>query len=305
MHVRLLGTAAGGGFPQWNCGCLNCRTARSDPDRAAARLQTCIALSADGRRWFLVGASPDIRSQIESFPPLRGGGSERGSAVEGILLAGADLDHVLGHFVLREGGRLCVHATPAVRRSVCEGLRLEAVLARYCRLEWLEPPDRSAPLRLADGRPSGLLVEAFPAPGKPPRYREGSADPDPRDCVGYLVEDQETRGRLAVLPGVAALDASILRRLHGCDAVLIDGTFWSEHELAEAGAGDATASGMGHLPVGGPVGSLGSVARLPARRKIYLHINNTNPMLLEDSRQRQEVEAAGIEVGWDGLELAL
>jgi pyrroloquinoline quinone biosynthesis protein B len=270
-----------------------------------ARSQTCVALSADGRRWFLLGASPDIRAQIESFPPLRGDGSVRGSALEGILLAGADLDHVLGLFVLREASRLCVHATAAVRRSVCEGLRLDVVLARYCWLEWLEPPDRLAPLRLADGSPSGLLLEAFPAPGKPPRYREGSADPDPGDCVGYLIEDQQTRGRLAILPGVAAIDAPIMRRLHGCDAVLIDGTFWSEHEMSESGAGDTTASQMGHLPVGGPGGSLRSVAQLPARRKVYLHINNTNPILLEDSPQRREVEASGVQVGRDGLEFEL
>jgi pyrroloquinoline quinone biosynthesis protein B len=305
MHVRLLGTAAGGGFPQWNCGCVNCRTARSDPDRAAPRLQTCIAVSADGRRWFLVGASPDLRSQIESFPPLRGDGPVRGSALEGILLAGADLDHVLGLFLLREAGRLRVLATAAVRRSLREGLHLEEVLARYGRLEWLEPPDRPAPLGLDDGGPSGLLLEAFPAPGKPPRYREDSADPDPGDCVGYLLEDARTHGRLAILPGAAALDATILRRLHGCDALLIDGTFWSEHELAESGAGGATAAQMGHLPIGGPGGSLESIARLPALRKIYLHINNTNPMLLEGSPQRRAVEAAGIEVGRDGLEFVL
>src|SRR3954454_13100522 len=127
MHVRLLGTAAGGGFPQWNCGCSNCRAVRSGDGRALARTQACVAVRGDGLGWFLVGASPDIRAQIESFPPLRPEGPVRGSAIEGVLLAGADLDHVLGLFVLREGGRLCVHATSAVRRSVCEGLRLDAV----------------------------------------------------------------------------------------------------------------------------------------------------------------------------------
>src|SRR5689334_20164676 len=142
MRVRLLGTAAGGGFPQWNCGCVNCQAVRSGDGRASARTQTCVALSADGERWFLIGASPDIRAQFESFPPLRPEGRVRGSAVEGVLLAGADLDHVLGLFILREGGALCVHATAAVRRSVCDGLRLDAVLARYCRLEWREPPGR-------------------------------------------------------------------------------------------------------------------------------------------------------------------
>jgi pyrroloquinoline quinone biosynthesis protein B len=229
----------------------------------------------------------------------------RGSPIEGILLTAADIDQVLGLFVLREGGALHVHATAAVRRALCEGLRLEAVLGRYGGVEWHEPPDRPAPLSLRDGRPSGLLFEAFPAPGKPPRYREGAAAPDPGDCIGYLVEDPTTRGRLAVLPGAAALGPDVLQRLHGCDAVLFDGTFWSEDELSASGAGDTPASAMGHLPVGGAGGSLELIDRLPARRRIYLHINNTNPILLDDSPQRRQVEARGVEVGRDGLEFVL
>ncbi len=305
MRVRLLGTAAGGGFPQWNCGCPNCREVRSGAGRASARTQTCVALSADGKQWFLIGASPDIRAQIESFPPLRLEGAIRGSAVEGILLNGADLDHVLGLFTLREGGDIRIHCTSAVRHALCEGLRMDEVLSRYSRLEWSEPPEKIGPLRGPDGRPSGLLFEVFSAPGKPAKYLEGKVAPNPGDCVGYLIEDVRTRGRLAVLPGVAALDADVLRRLEGCDAVLIDGTFWSEHELSRLGASDATASAMGHLPVGGAEGSLRQVARLPARKKIYLHINNTNPILLDDSPQSREVNACGAEVGWDGLDFEL
>jgi pyrroloquinoline quinone biosynthesis protein B len=302
MRVRLLGTAAGGGFPQWNCGCPNCRAVRLGAARASARTQTCVSLSADGRLWFLIGASPDIRAQINSFPPLHPQGAVRGCAIEGILLTAADLDQVLGLFVLREGGALHIHATAPVRRALCEGLRLEAVLRHYCRVQWHEPPDRFGPLRLRDGRPSGLLLESFPAPGKPPKYRAEVA-PDPADCVGYLIEDPRTRGRLAVLPGAAALGEEVLRRLRGCDAVLIDGTFWSEDELPALGVDDTPASAMGHLPIGGSGGSLSLVAGLPARRKIYLHVNNTNPILLDDSPERREVEACGVEVGWDGLEL--
>jgi len=302
MRVRLLGTAAGGGFPQWNCGCPNCRTVRSGAAVAAPRTQASVAISADGRAWFLIGASPDIRSQIESFAPLRGDPEVRGSAVEGVLLAGADLDHVLGLFLLREGWRLCVHATAATHRALRDGLRLDSVLGCYTHLEWREPPGQPGPLRLGDGGPSGLLYAAFPVPGKPPRYREREVNPSPGDCVGYRFDDPATGGRLAVLPGAAALDAPLLDRLRECDALLIDGTFWSEHELAELGTGAAPASAMGHLPVSGPGGSLDIVAGLPALRKIYIHINNTNPILIDGSPERREVEARGVEVGRDGLE---
>jgi pyrroloquinoline quinone biosynthesis protein B len=305
MRVRLLGTAAGGGFPQWNCGCPNCRAVRAGEPRASARTQACVAIGADEERWFLVGASPDIRAQIESFPPLHPRGGVRGSPIEGILLTGADLDHVLGLFALREGGALHIHATATVRRALCEGLGLEAVLRHYCQVEWHEPPDRPAPLLLRDGQPSGLLFEAFPAPGKPPRYREGTVVPSPGDCIGYLIGDPTTGGRLAVLPSAALLDGDVLRRLHECDALLIDGTFWSEDELAGLGASDTPASAMGHLPVGTAGGSLDLIARLPARRKIYLHVNNTNRMLLDDSPERRQVEARGVEVGRDGLEFVL
>ena len=186
-----------------------------------------------------------------------------------------------------------------------EGLGLNAVLHHYCGLEWCQPPAAHQALRLRNGQPSGLLFEAFPAPGKPPRYREAIASPSPDDTVGYLIEDQTTHGRLAVLPSVACLNEPILERLQHCDAILFDGTFWSENELAETGAGETPASRMGHLPVGGAGGSLRLLASLPARHKIYLHINNTNPILIEDSPERQEVENNGVQVAWDGLELEL
>lgn len=305
MHIHLLGTAAGGGFPQWNCHCKNCRGLRSGTVRARPRLQSCLALSADGRRWFLIGASPDIRAQIESFPPLRPEGAVRGSGIEGVLLAGADLDHVLGLLVLREGGQLAIHAMQVVRHALTEGLALIPVLERYGTRVWREPPVEPAPLRLGDGTPSDLIYEAFPVPGKPPKYMEGRVTPGPGDCVGYRIEDRATGGRLVVLHGAAALNDAVMDRLDACDAALIDGTFWSEHEMSEAGTGAITASQMGHLPISGPGGSLARLTPSPIARKIYWHINNTNPILRDDSSQRLEVETAGFEVGWDGLEFTL
>jgi pyrroloquinoline quinone biosynthesis protein B len=249
-----------------------------------------VALSSDYRHWFLLNASPDLRAQVESFPPLLPRGAVRGTGIEGVLLTNADLDHTLGLFLLREGEALAVHATAAVRQSLTEGLNLAAVLACYCGVNWHVPPAELLPLPRRDGSPSGLRYLAFAVPGKPPRYRECRAEPSSGDTVGYRFQDELTGGRLVFVPDVAALDDGVLARLDDCDAILLDGTFWSEEEMRIAGVGGLGASAMGHLPVGGLRGSLGQIARLPARHKIYLHVNNTNPMLLEGSPERQAVE---------------
>jgi pyrroloquinoline quinone biosynthesis protein B len=314
VRVRLLGTAAGGGFPQWNCACPNCDGVRRGTIRARPRHECCAAVSADGRRWFLLNAPPDVRAGVESFPPLlpagHAPGALRGSAVEGVLLTGADLDQVLGLLTLREGPRLAVHATAAVRRSLAEGLALPTALEAYAGATWREPPEAEAPLTCRDGAPSGLRYSAFLLPGRPPRYLHGRAAPAPGDCVGYVLVDEASGGRLAVAPGLPALDGETLGLLGSCDAVLVDGTFWTDDELRRCGVGDRSAGEMGHVPVGGPDGSLallGPLANSTRRRcrTIYVHINNTNPMLVEDSPEQQAVVQAGVEVGRDGLELEL
>ncbi len=305
MHVRLLGTAAGGGFPQWNCGCLNCEGVRRGTIQARPRTQSCAAVSADGRHWFLLNASPDVRVQIESFAPLQPRGTVRGTTIQGILVTSADLDHTLGLLMLREGGRLAVHATSSVRRALDEGLHLTEVHDCYGGVDWHHPPANLAPLTCADGTLSGLSYAAFPVPGKLPRYREGRTSPSGEDAVGYQFVDESTGERLVYVPGLAALDRDVLTRLRDADALLVDGTFWSDEEMRSVGVGGASARAMGHLPVGSEDGSLAALAPLPASRKIYVHINNTNPMLREDSPERRAVERAGVEVGWDGLEFTL
>ena len=252
MRVRLLGTAAGGGFPQWNCGCPNCRAVRSGEARASARTQTCVAVSADGGvvlgRCVARHPGPD---RVVSSPAGRT--EVRGSAVEGVLLAGADLDHVLGLFLLREGG-----ASASTPRRPCAGrsataCRLDTVLGCYARLEWREPPERPGPLRLGDGGPSGLLYAAFPVPGKPPRYMRAGGQTRPGDCIGYRFEDERPPAAgWPCCPGPPRSTPDVLDRLRGCD-VAPDRR--DVLERARAGgarhAGDTPASVMGHLPVGG------------------------------------------------------
>jgi pyrroloquinoline quinone biosynthesis protein B len=305
MQIRLLGTAAGGGFPQWNCGCANCRTARTDPTAAIPRTQSCIAVSPDGLRWFLVNASPDIRSQIESFPPLHPPtGVIRGTGIAAVLLTNADLDHVLGLFNLRESGPLVVHASPAVRRSLNDGLNLDAVLGSYNGIEWREPPGDLAPLNYPNGTPSGIHYAALVVPGKPPRYCP-DAKPSPGDAVGYRFVDTTTGGRAVVIPDLGGLDEVVIHEIGNADLLLLDGTFFDADEMTRAGVGHATAAQMGHVPIGGPLGSLARIAVLTAVRRVYVHINNTNPILLENSPQRSAVESAGIEIGLDGMHFDL
>jgi pyrroloquinoline quinone biosynthesis protein B len=306
MHVLLLGTAAGGGFPQWNCNCVNCRGLRTRTIQARPRMQSCVALSGDTRHWFLLNASPDIRLQIEAFPPLTPPSDRlRGTSVEGILLTDADLDHTLGLFILREGQPLTIYATSVVRHALTVGLAVDGVLQRYCGINWCEPGRELTSLLHADGSPSGLRYAAYPIAGKPPRYMEHRTPPQVGDRVGYRFIDEKTGGRLLFLPGLASLDNLTRAYLKECDALLLDGTFWSEDELEARHVGTTSAIQMGHLPIGGSQGSLAQIASLPISRKIYTHINNTNPILIEDSPEYAAVKAAGVEIGWDGLAFTL
>ncbi len=306
MRVRLLGTAAGGGFPQWNCNCANCRGVRSGTVRAQPRTQSCVALSVDDRHWLLLNALPDVRMQIETFPPLLPpSDTMRGTSVEAIFLTDADLDHTLGLLLLREGPRLTIYAAPPVREALTSGLALTPALECYCSVEWREPSTELAQFLYADGSPSGLSYAVFPVAGKPPRYLERRAMPQTGDRVGYRFVDEKTGGRLIFLPGLAFLDETMKAHLLDCDALLLDGTFWSEYEMPEMHVGRTSATQMGHLPVGDPHGSLQQIAPLSIAHKVYVHINNTNPMLREDSPEHAAVKEAGIGIGWDGLELAL
>lgn len=310
MRVRLLGTAAGGGFPQWNCNCTNCRGIRSGSIQASARTQSCVALSVDERHWFLLNASPDIRTQLTSFAALAPSHEvSRGTSIEAIFLSDADFDHILGLFILREGSPLTIYATPSVTAALTNGIHLLPALTHYRPAEWRQPATTMTPLVYNDGSASGLQYMAFAIAGTPPRYMEEPGTPRTASLagnrVGYCFLDEKTGGSLLFLPCVATLDETIQAQLQQCDTLLFDGTFWSEYEMQEMHTGTARASEMGHMPVSGSQGSLHLLASLPIRYKIYTHINNTNPMLRKDSAEYARVKRAGMEIGWDGLEITL
>jgi pyrroloquinoline quinone biosynthesis protein B len=302
VQLVLLGTAAGGGFPQWNCYCAVCRVARAEPHRARPRSQSSAAVSADGQRWFLLNASPDVRDQLGRLP-IRPPTGNRYHPVEGIVLSDAELDHTLGLVLLREGRQLVVYATAATLEVIQEDSRLLPVTGAFARVEVIQLDlDQSVPLCYRDGVASGLRVQAVAVAGDPPLFARHE---HPGHTVGLILTDEQTGGRVGFFPGCGALDQPLLARLASLDLLLLDGTFWTDDEMIRQGLSERTARQMAHLPVSGPGGSLAILATLPCRRKVYTHINNSNPILVEDSDERRRVEAAGIEVAHDGMQFTL
>jgi pyrroloquinoline quinone biosynthesis protein B len=304
VKIRVLGSAAGGGFPQWNCGCANCVGVRRGSIAARARTQESVAVSADGESWFLLNCSPEIRAQIEAFGPLQPR-APRHSPIAGILITNGDLDHCLGLLSLRESHPIHVYATARVRRGFVENNALYATLERFAgQVTWhtLEIGHAQA-LTLADGQPSGLTVEPLALPGQAPLHLRGRFEPSAEDNVGFRITHAATGGVLAYLSGAASVTPAIRAALAGVGCLFFDGTFWSSDELIRLGLGERRAEDMAHLPIGGLDGSLARLAGVEAARRFYIHINNTNPILREDSAERATVGAAGWSVAHDGLEL--
>jgi len=268
MKIQLLGTAAGGGVPQWNCTCRVCSASRAG--RIPSRTQSCAAVSADGEQWFLLNASPDLQAQIESFPPLQPHSTSlRNSPIQGVLLNSADLDHALGILLLREGERLKVHATESMRDSL---VALTSPLDRFRGIEWITPPAKVSPLG------HGLMYQAIPLGQERVAWRIAAG------------------GRSIVYaPDVANVEEKLLAQMNDCDALFFDGTFWSHDELPNA-------AGMNHLPI---TQSIEILKNVKAKRKFYIHINNTNPILLPDSDEARAVADAEIEIPMDGMSIVV
>lgn len=281
----MLGAAAGGGLPQWNCACANCAAARAG--RLRPLTQASLAASADGVHWALINASPDVRAQIEATPALRPRVPGRGSPITDVVLTSADADCVVGLLSLREEPRFTLHAAPPVLAALRRNpiFRLERLGLR----------------EIAPERPfeaGGLRLAAFALPGKPPLWLEEQATPDPMDVVGLEIE-----GRAVFAPSCAAIDGAVARRLRGKAVVLFDGTLWRDDELAALGGRSGRA--MGHVSLAGPGGALAALRELGIQRTVLLHLNNTNPALDPASPEAAAVRADGLEVARDGLEIAL
>jgi len=286
--------------PQWNCACLNCEAARAGI--VPPRTQSGVAVSSDGESWFLINASPDLGAQINGFPALHPRAPQlRQSRIAGVLLTNGDLDHVLGLLSLREEAGLGVHATAAVRETM-RAAGIEGLLTAFCTVGWSEPDGQVAELLSADGTASGLMARAIFLPGTPPPFMKESAHATGHS-VAYEIEDMKSGARLLVAPDVSAITPELAEALTASDIVLFDGTFWSSGELQQVRDRARTAEEMGHLPING--GSLDPLRESPAVLKAYFHINNTNPILAPGSRERAEVEVAGVIVGYDGLEFEL
>jgi pyrroloquinoline quinone biosynthesis protein B len=314
MQVKILGSAAGGGFPQWNCSCPNCRAVRAGTFSGKARTQTQVAISADGQSWFLLGASPDLHAQIEATPELhpRPGQSAAGvrhSPIVGAVLANADIDHTLGLLLLRELQPLRVYATSSVRRILSEDNSMFAMLQRVPdQVSWIDfPLGDSFALCNAAGGESGLRCHAlslgthFPAYVSPARQSQLAA---PEASLGLIVESP-TGKRFAFMPAVPAITTELSSTLDSSHVILFDGTFWSDDELIRVQGAGPAARQMGHVPISADGGSLRQLAGLSRPRKIFLHINNTNPMLNEAGPEYRHVRDAGWEIAEDGWQFEL
>lgn len=258
----------------------------------------------------MLNASPDLPQQLETLPRV-GPSSKRQprfSPIEAVLLTNADLDHTLGLFSLREGGRVRIHASDTVRQALAEGIGVQRVLENFCGVDWVTPPGQANPLLFRDGGDSGLEYRAVPLTwNAPPKYFHSSAPTSGAgpDSLGYWFRDRRTGGRLLFLPDVAEATESLRAVMTDCDLLLFDGTFWSETEMAGVGSSKERQARMGHLPISGEGGSLRILTGLAVPEKIYVHLNNTNPVLIEDSEERAEVEAAGVRVGADGMAFSI
>lgn len=298
MRAIVLGSAAGGGFPQWNCRCAVCELAWNGDPRVKRRTQASIAVSGDGREWALLNASPDLRAQIEATPALHPT-ALRNSPIRTVLLTGAEIDQTTGLLSLREQTRFTVFGTDSTLRALSANPMLATLSSTV--VTW-QPVSPSQAFTL----PGNLQAEVFPVPGKPPLYLEAESQPTERaeEDVNVGIEIRSADKRLLFVPGVAGVTEELRTRISRADIVFFDGTLYNDDEMIRSGTGVKTGRRMGHLPISGSDGSLRLLNGSPAQR-LFVHINNTNPILVEDSPERAAITVAGWQVAEDGMEFVL
>lgn len=309
MKIIVLGSSAGGGFPQWNCNCRNCAGVRSGAIRAQARTQSSIAVSSNGSDWLLINTSPDILAQIRATPALQPNRHARDTGIKAVLLMDAQIDHVTGLLMLREGAPIPLYCTPSVWDDLTDGLPLVPVLSHYCGVQW-------HPISVgANGNAEcdaiqvpaldGIRLTPLALLSKAPPYSPHREHPLPGDNLGLMIEDTTTGKRLFYAPGLGQVEPHVQAAMQQADCVLVDGTLWTADEMIRQGFSKKMAADMGHLPLSGAGGMIELLDTIGKQRKILIHINNTNPILDEDSDERAQLAQRGIEVAYDGMEITL
>jgi pyrroloquinoline quinone biosynthesis protein B len=309
LHLLVLGAAAGGGFPQWNSNDTIARRARHGDSQLRLLTQSSIAVSADRKRWVVVDAAPDIRQQINErrqlHPPLDG--ALRSSPIAAVALTSADIDHVAGLLTLRESQPFVLHAHHRVLDALASNSIFNA-LNPDCVMRQPMPLEKDISLTEHSGAPLGVRIKPFAVPGKAPLWLENPAAPDfgteEGDTIGLEIS-VEGSPPVFFIPGCASMTEDLAERLRKAALVLFDGTLWRDDEMIAAGAGSKTGRRMGHMSCSGPDGAIAAFADLAVARKVFIHVNNTNPLLIGDSPERQEAERAGWEVAHDGMEIDL
>lgn len=307
MRARVLGSAAGGGLPQWNCRCANCNAARHESARGqqadvVRRTQSSLAVSGDGVSWYLLNVSPDVRQQILDFPELAPPvADQRGTSLAGAVLTDAEIDHTTGLLLLREGCELAIYSTDCVRRWLTEHYPIRRILSHFAPRDWRTIElGQAVELATAAGVASGLTVRPFEADRHVPRFIPAQEGDAVGSVVGLEIVDSRTGGKLVYAPCVASINDNLQSAARRADAVFVDGTFWDDQEPIRHAIGERTARQMGHLPVSGDGGSLSWLGSLDAKYRCYVHINNTNPMLRRSSPEHEAVVRAGVHIAQDG-----
>jgi pyrroloquinoline quinone biosynthesis protein B len=308
LRVVVLGAAAGGGVPQWNCGCTVCRKARNEHPELRST-QASIAISADGNHWFLINASPDLRQQLIATPKLHPKpGTLRHSPISGVILTNGEVDAVAGLLSMREGSPFTIYAHPRVLAILATNSIFNVLNEKNVRRQPIEVDSAFEPT-LPDGSPSGIEILPFAVPGKGAWYLEGKAHPagddGAGDTLGLRIGDRASGKFMYFLAACANVTNDLRSRLKGASAIFFDGTVWRDDELIAAGLGNKTGQGMGHIAMSGDSGAIAALANLDVGQKIFLHINNSNPVLLRDSAERKTAEHAGWQIPTDGMEIVL
>ncbi|MDT8371300.1 MAG: pyrroloquinoline quinone biosynthesis protein PqqB [Gammaproteobacteria bacterium] len=304
MFIHVMGSGAGGGFPQWNCNCVNCRGVREGTIKASRRTQSSIAISANGTDWILFNASPDIKKQIDDFPALQPGRAVRDTGISAIVITDAQIDHTTGLLTLREHiAPWEIYTTEAVRQDLTTAYPLFNILGHFRGINHHEIATDQSSFTIPSAQ--GLIFTAVPLKSEAPPYSPHRHNTVPGDNIGMKIEDTRTGKNLFYAPGLGEAEPHVLEYMRNADCVLVDGTVWTDDEMSHEGISDKRALEMGHLDQSSEGGIMDILKSMERPRKLLIHINNTNPILNEESPQRKTLEAAGIEASYDGMEFEI